>query len=106
MTKYCVQIDENNTVTRVLVADSTDWCKKSFGGNWILVEETQEINNPIPSEDGNWEYLQESYSFRLKQPYESWIWNNENWFWDPPIPYPEDGKCYLWNEKFLEWVEF
>ena len=35
------------------------------------------------------------------KPYESWIWDGE--VWTSPIPYPEDGKEYHWNEEGLKW---
>jgi hypothetical protein len=37
------------------------------------------------------------------QPYPSWTWDGEKW--NPPVPYPEDGKLYTWNEDLLNWVE-
>lgn len=38
------------------------------------------------------------------QPFPSWIFNESNLSWDPPIPYPADGKEYLWQEKTQNWV--
>ena len=25
--------------------------------------------------------------------------------WDPPVPYPSDGKTYIWNESIQQWAE-
>jgi len=36
------------------------------------------------------------------QSYPSWIW--EDGFWTPPVPYPADGKDYVWDEDALAWV--
>ena len=36
----------------------------------------------------------------------SWTFNEETCAFDPPSPYPEDGKIYVWNEPTLSWVEF
>jgi hypothetical protein len=35
-------------------------------------------------------------------PYPSWTLD-ENYDWQAPIPYPTDGKEYLWNEQELAW---
>lgn len=37
--------------------------------------------------------------------FDSWILNEETCHWDPPVPYPEDGKLYDWNEETLSWDE-
>ena len=51
--------------------------------------------------------------FYSAQPYPSWSLDN-NWLWQPPIPYPSDGdgdKGYEWNESAYQadnstgWVE-
>jgi hypothetical protein len=38
---------------------------------------------------------------RPEQPYKSWTWKDG--CWAPPVPYPEDGKMYIWNEEKLNW---
>ena len=42
---------------------------------------------------------------RPPQPYPSWTWNSETLSWDAPIPYPDDGKVYEWNEAEQRWDE-
>ena len=43
--------------------------------------------------------------FYAPQPYPSWILNNNTWLWESPIPYPTDGKVYIWDETITNWVE-
>ena len=50
-------------------------------------------------------YDQERDAFIPPKPFESWILNEDTCLWDPPIPYPEDGKDYSWNEESASWVE-
>lgn len=38
-------------------------------------------------------------------PLNSWILNEDTCRWDAPIPYPEDGKTYFWNEDLVNWTE-
>jgi len=39
-----------------------------------------------------------------QQPYPSWSLD-EAWNWVAPVPYPDDGGMYAWNEDTLEWDE-
>jgi hypothetical protein len=42
--------------------------------------------------------------FYAPQPYPSWTLDDQ-WNWQPPTPYPDDGKTYVWDEDLLAWVE-
>jgi hypothetical protein len=42
--------------------------------------------------------------FYPPQPYPSWALDNE-WNWQPPTPYPDDGGMYTWDENTLTWTE-
>ena len=35
----------------------------------------------------------------------SWIFNEEMCYFEPTIPYPADGKIYVWDESTTSWVE-
>ena len=35
----------------------------------------------------------------------SWTLNETTCRWDPPTPYPDDGKVYRWNEETRSWDE-
>jgi len=37
--------------------------------------------------------------------FESWVLNENTCLWDPPTPYPADGKDYYWDEDTISWVE-
>lgn len=34
----------------------------------------------------------------------SWVLNEETCYWEAPIPYPEDGSDYLWDENKGNWI--
>lgn len=36
-------------------------------------------------------------------PYPSWVWSDQQW--NPPVPRPEDDKCYEWDEENVNWLE-
>ena len=42
---------------------------------------------------------------RPAQPYDSWTWDAEAKQWVPPVPYPDDGEFYEWDEETQEWIE-
>jgi hypothetical protein len=44
-------------------------------------------------------------AFIEPQPYPSWILNETTCRWGPPVPYPTDGKYYMWDEATTSWVE-
>lgn len=44
--------------------------------------------------------------FYAPQPYPSWTVFAPTWVWQPPVPYPDDGKKYYWDEQTLSWVAY
>jgi len=35
--------------------------------------------------------------------FDSWELNENSCLWEAPIPYPEDGNKYIWNEETQNW---
>lgn len=44
-------------------------------------------------------------AFISPKPFTSWTLDEFTCLWNPPIPYPNDGKIYQWNEDILNWEE-
>ena len=44
-------------------------------------------------------------AFISPSPFPSWLLDEETCFWGAPIPYPDDGNPYYWDEATLAWVE-
>ena len=44
-------------------------------------------------------------AFIPPKPFSSWTLNEDSCLWDSPVPYPNDGKIYQWNEDILNWQE-
>jgi hypothetical protein len=42
-------------------------------------------------------------AFIPPKPYPSWILNEDTCLWESPIPYPNDGNNYIWNEEIGNW---
>jgi hypothetical protein len=42
-------------------------------------------------------------AFIPPKPHDSWILNENTCLWNSPIPHPEDGKHYRWDEETQTW---
>jgi len=49
-------------------------------------------------------YDRDRDAFIPPQPYASWILNENTCLWDSPVPYPDDGNFYTWDESTTSWV--
>ena len=43
-------------------------------------------------------------AFIPPKPYPSWVLNEETCLWGAPVPQPDDGKQYRWDESTTSWV--
>jgi hypothetical protein len=101
---YFAHIDENNIVTTVIVADQEFINTGAEGdpANWI---ETS-IDGSFRKQYAGIGYTYDAQAdvFISPQPYPSWVLD-ANYDWVAPVPYPQDGKCYVWDETIINWVE-
>lgn len=44
-------------------------------------------------------------AFIAPKPFDSWLLDETTLVWSAPVPYPQDGKQYQWNEPTVSWVE-
>ena len=49
-------------------------------------------------------YDEERDAFIPPKPFESWVLDEATCLWSAPVPTPEDGQRYVWNETAGEWV--
>jgi hypothetical protein len=42
-------------------------------------------------------------AFIPSKPYPSWLLNESTCLWESPVPYPDDGNFYEWNEEVQGW---
>lgn len=50
-------------------------------------------------------YREDIDAFIHPQPFDSWILDETTGVWHAPIPYPDDGHMYEWNEDLQSWIE-
>jgi len=48
-------------------------------------------------------YDQQRDAFIPPKPFNSWVLNEDTCLWNSPIPMPNDGQRYTWNESTLSW---
>lgn len=92
--------------------DPLQWIKTSYnthGG--IHYEPNSKTRSPDQSKAlrANYANPGDTYDsvadvFYAPQPYPSWTISAPTWLWQAPVPYPEDGKYYEWDEATLSWV--
>ena len=126
-------LDENNVVTEVItgvdedivqtdidgtqIGGSTEaWevfygnyrnqtCKRTsrstYGG--VHSEGGSPFRKNFATEGGTYDV--DNDAFIDVKPFPSWILNQTSFLWEPPTPFPRDGKQYKWNEEDNAWDE-
>jgi hypothetical protein len=106
-------LDENNIVTEVItgrdewevVGQIEDW--ESYYGA-IRGQECKRT-----SYNGNirknfagigYTYDEDRDAFIAPKPYDSWVLDEETCRWEAPVPYPDDGVMYEWDEETTDWT--
>jgi hypothetical protein len=113
---HFAKLDNNNIVLEVNVVnnDVLDPSNPEASGIAFLTEWSGGYSNwKQTSYNGNFrkQYAGIGYSYNpvanvfiAPQPFLSWSLD-ENYDWEAPVPYPDDGKCYVWDEAIINWVE-
>lgn len=122
-------LDDSNTVTEVItgrnedeVVDGiSDWeeyygnlrgqvCKRTSYNSWAgkRIDLTTDEVIDEPAFRGNFAGIGFTYSYELDaflpvKHYDSWILNETTFQWEPPVPEPDDGKDYYWDEASGMW---
>lgn len=118
---HWAQIDENSIVIRLTVGDNDDpagdegylWLIENLGGTWIKTSYNTHggVHNnggiPLRKNFAGIGYLYDPIRDAFISPkfFDSWILNEETCLWEAPIPHPNDGKNYYWNEENISWEE-
>jgi hypothetical protein len=103
-------LDENNIVTEVIVGiDETELIEGFPTEEWYANFRGQpcvrtSYNGNIRKQYAGigYTYDENADVFISPQPYPSWLLD-ENYDWQPPVPMPQDGVNYVWDEANLVW---
>lgn len=102
MSKYFAEIDKNNIVTRVVVADSLDWCIEHLGGTWT---ETFMDDSEKNYAGVGYTFNQNKINFLSPKPYPSWIKDEVKEQWKPPVAKPINMTRPIWDEATTSFVD-
>ena len=112
---HFAQIDENNIVTNVIVAeqDFIDTGAVGDPSKWIQTSyNTQGGEHKLGGTPLRKNYAGIGYTydkgydaFIPPKPYNSWLLNETTCLWDAPTPMPTDDKLYTWDEETISWKE-
>jgi hypothetical protein len=117
---HFAKLDENNVVLEVHVVHNNELLDENG-----VEQEQRGIDFLINWSNGYLAWKQTSYNgtfrkhyagigytyrpdldaFVPPQPFASWTLNEGTCLWEPPVPYPTDGKMYQWDEATTSWVE-
>jgi hypothetical protein len=117
---HFAEIDENNIVKRVIVAeqdfidsgavgDSANWIQTSYNtrGGVHYTPNSDEPDGGIALRKNyagvGYTYDSDKDAFYDLRPYPSWLLNEDSCQWESPVPYPDDGSDYNWNEENQSW---
>ena len=115
---HFAEIGADNIVIRVLVVpDEEEHRGQEFmaddlglGGTWIQTSYNTYGNThrlggtPLHMNYAGKGSSWDGTGFADHQFFSSWSLD-ENYLWQPPTPYPNDGKSYEWDEDTTSWVE-
>ncbi len=102
----------DGVVTRVIVAEQEffDTFVDTSPGEWIQTSYNTHggqhpEGRPLRKNYAGigYTYDRERDAFIPPKPYDSWLLNEESCLWESPVPYPNDGKIYQWDESQLAW---
>lgn len=105
---------EGGFVTQVIVAEQ-DFINSGAVGDPRIWVQTSYNTKGGQHPDGRplrknyagigYRYDAERDAFIPPQPFPSFVLNETTCLWDPPVPYPSDGKVYRWDEETIDWIE-
>jgi len=94
-----------------LYGENTIWKQTSYntkGGKYYNLDNTLSLNQTKAFRKNHASigmiYDESRNAFVHLKPYNSWTFNEESCLWEAPIPYPQDGHRYGWDEETLSWI--
>lgn len=108
---HWAEIDNNNTVIRILVGNNDEpdegyqWLIDNLGGRWIKTSYNNNIRGIFAQVGGQYDEENDRFLPAKREGMDNFIFDEEQYQWVPPIPYPTDGKVYNWSSDDLIWRE-
>jgi len=115
---HFAELNQNNEVLRVVVVDNRDTSdasgierehigcahlEKILGGVWRQTSYNATMRKNYAGI--GYTYDAQRDAFVPPKPFASWILDETTCQWQAPIPQPQDGRMYTWNEQTTSWQE-
>lgn len=113
---HFAQLDENNIVIQVIVVHNNEllvdgveseqkgieFCQTLFPGTrWVQTSYSSSFRKNYAG--NGYSYDADRDAFIPPKPYNSWILDETTCTWISPIPQPNDGNHYYWDEDTITW---
>jgi hypothetical protein len=114
---HFAQLDENNVVLQVIVVHNNElldngvesevkgiaFCQSLFPGTtWVQTSYNANIRKNYAGIGFTYDSARDA--FIPPKPFPSWVLNEATCQWEAPVPYPNDGQQYVWDEATQTWV--
>jgi hypothetical protein len=123
---HWAELNEENYVVNVTVGNNNDpeegyqWLMENIGGRWVKTSYNTyggvyyDNQTREPAEDQSkalrknyaaigFKYDEDLDAFIPPKPYDKWSLNEDTCLWEAPIPMPNDGEKYWWNDNKGVW---
>lgn len=116
---HFAELNENNIVKQVIVVNNAclmdangfenekigvDFCKSIYGVDTVWKQTSYNGSFRKRYAGVDFTYDAQRDVFIAPQPFPSWTLDADTTDWVPPVPYPDDGKPYSWDEATQSWV--
>lgn len=113
---HFAELNETNTVLRVIVVDNKDTvtangtekesigiahCERCFGGRWVQTSYNSNFRRMFAGVGCTYDETLDV--FIPPKPFPSWALDSEG-NWQAPTAMPTDGAPYHWDEGTLSWI--
>jgi hypothetical protein len=116
---HFAQLSSDNTVSQVIVVNNADtidqdgneseaigiaFCQTLLGADtcWIQTSYNGRIRKNYAGI--SFTYDEDLDAFIPPKPFPSWVLNEDTCLWESPLPMPNDGQKYRWDENQGQWI--
>lgn len=115
---HFAELDEDDNVLRVIVVHNNElidengneseqkgleFCSNLLGGKWIQTSYNGNFRKNYAGPGYHYDITRDA--FIPPKDFNSWVLNEETCQWEPPIPMPDDGFMYVWDEETTSWIK-
>lgn len=108
---HFAEIDSNNIVVRVLVVPNEQEARGAeflaadlgLGGTWVQTSYSGTIRKNFAGIGYAYDSVRDA--FIPPKPYPSWLLDEVTCRWQAPVPMPQDGRRYRWDDTSQAWIE-